>query len=198
MKEPSYKKFLDINEDLQFQKFEWIFQTLGRILMVGFLVAALFGAFGTGLAPILRAGAIYFFLLFLFRITGKRSLGQVTMFDFVLLLIISETTQEIFKGEDYYSVMNAYIAIVTLFFLDILLSKLKNKSKTLDKILDDVPVVVFANGHCFQERMKKEDIEASDIMAAARSSHGLERMDQIKYAVLELDGTISIIPKEKN
>lgn len=130
------------------------------------------------------------------RLTGKRSLGQVTMFDFILLLIISETTQEALMGEDY-SITNAYIAIVSLFSIDILLSKVKRKSETLDKVLDAVPLVILENGKCFKERMIKEDIEESDILSAARSSRGLERLDQIKYAVLELDGTISIIPKEE-
>lgn len=144
---------------------------------------------------VVRAAAIYFFLLLIFRITGKRSLGQVTMFDFVLLLIISETTQEALMGDDF-SVTNCFIAIVALFGIDMILTHVKNMSPAVEKILEDAPLVIVDNGRPLAERMKREDVDESEVLSAARSLRGLERMDQIKYAVLEKDGTISIIPKE--
>jgi len=139
---------------------------------------------------------VYSFLLIILRTTGKRSLGQVTMFDFVLLLIISETTQEALMGDDF-SVTNCFIAIATLFFLDILLNRLKSVSKTAEKILEDIPLVIVQDGVPLLDRMKKEDIDESEILSAARELQGLERMEQIKYAVLEKSGTITIIPKQK-
>lgn len=143
---------------------------------------------------ILRAGAVYFFILFTLRITGKRSLGEVTTFDFILILIISETTQEALMGDDF-SVINSFIAIAALFSIDILLNKVKQKSKTCEKVFEDVPLIILENGKPFPERMKEEDVDEEDILSAAREMRGLERMDQIKYAILERDGTISIIPK---
>jgi uncharacterized membrane protein YcaP (DUF421 family) len=143
---------------------------------------------------VLRAAAVYFFILLILRITGKRSLGEVTTFDFVLLLIISETTQEALMGDDF-SVTNCFIGVVTLFSIDILMNKLKNASKLFEKISEDMPLIIVENGKPFVERMKKEDIEESDVLNSARESQGLERMDQIKYAVLERNGTISIIPQ---
>ena len=82
---------------------------------------------------VLRAAAIYIGLMIIMRFAGKRSLAQITTFDFVLLLIISEATQQAMLGQDF-SVTNALLVIVTLVMLDIGLSLLKRRSKTIDKL----------------------------------------------------------------
>ncbi|MEW6737113.1 MAG: YetF domain-containing protein [Acidobacteriota bacterium] len=144
---------------------------------------------------VLRVVTIYVFLLIIFRISGKRALGQLTTFDLVLLLIISETTQNALVGTDY-SVTNAIILITTFVGIDIGLSLWKHRSPRLEKLLDGVPLIIVENGRLLKERMDKERIDESDILTAARELHGLERLDQIKYAVLERNGDISIIPKQ--
>jgi uncharacterized membrane protein YcaP (DUF421 family) len=143
---------------------------------------------------LLRGISVYFFLLLVFRITGQRSLGQVTTFDFVLLLIIAETTQQALLGDDF-SVTNAFLLIATLVTVDIGLSLLKRRSRTLDRLLEGVPLVVVEDGKPLEDRMARAGIDAEDVMAAARERQGLERMEQIRYAVLERNGGISIIPK---
>ncbi len=75
---------------------------------------------------VLRAGAIYLVLLLIFRITGKRSLAQITTFDFVLLLVIGEATQQALLGNDF-SITNAVIVIVTLLGLDLGLSLVQSR-----------------------------------------------------------------------
>lgn len=142
---------------------------------------------------VLRASAIFAFLLLLFRLTGKRSLAQITTFDFVLLLIIGEATQQALLGDDF-SVMNAWIVIATLMGLDLLLSHLKHSFPRLDPVVDSVPLVVVADGKLIEERAGHERVDLEDVLAAAREKHGLERLEQIKYAVLERSGGISIIP----
>jgi uncharacterized membrane protein YcaP (DUF421 family) len=144
---------------------------------------------------IVRSLAVYAVLLLIFRIAGKRSLAQITTFDFVLLLIIGEAVQEALLGRDY-SLTNALIIVVTLIGVDIGLSLLKQRSKRVEQVVDGVPVVILADGKPIQERMDKERVDEADILVAARTAHGLERLDQIKYAVLEQSGGISIIPKE--
>jgi uncharacterized membrane protein YcaP (DUF421 family) len=146
---------------------------------------------------VLRAVAIYVVLLVIFRISGKRSLAQITTFDFVLLLIIGEATQQALLGEDF-SLTNAFVVIVTLIGLDIGLSLLKGRSRTLERVVDDLPLVIVEDGRPLQERMDKARIDQSDVLTAARELQGLERMDQIKYAVLERSGGISIIPRSSN
>ncbi|MDP9472075.1 MAG: DUF421 domain-containing protein [Chloroflexota bacterium] len=143
---------------------------------------------------VFRAVAIYAFLLVLFRLAGKRSLAQITTFDFVLLLVIGEATQQALLGNDF-SLINACVVVLTLLGLDVGLSLLKQRSTVLDKLVDDVAIVIVDDGRPLKDRMDKARIDESDILAAARELQGLERIDQIKYAVLERSGGISVIPK---
>lgn len=142
---------------------------------------------------VLRAGAMYLVLLVVFRIVGKRTLAQITPFDMVLLLIIAESTQQALVGPDY-SIVNAVLVIVTLVVIDIGLSRWRHHSRRVEKILDDMPVILVERGRPLQARLDRERVDASDILEAARLQQGLERMSQIKYAVLETNGEISIIP----
>ena len=144
---------------------------------------------------IIRATTIYFFLLIVFRIAGKRSFAQMTSFDFVLVLIIAETTQQGLVGNDF-SVTNALLLIVALVGIDIGMSLLKARSPLVEKVIDGVPLVIVENGVPLEQVMQKERVDNEDILTAAREHQGLERMDQIKYAILERSGGISIIPKD--
>lgn len=146
---------------------------------------------------VLRASAIYFFLLLIFRLSGKRSIAQITTFDFVLLLIISEATQQALLGQDF-SLTNAFLVIVTLVGINIGLSLLKQRSPRIEKILEDEPLIIVDEGRPLLDRMKKVRVDEEDVLIAARILQGLERMDQIKYAVLERNGGISIIPKQES
>jgi len=143
---------------------------------------------------IIRAAAIYAFLFVVFRVSGKRSLSDITTFDFVLLLIIAETTQQALIGDDF-SIMTAVVLISTLFLIEIGLTILKQRSPRLDNFLEGEPVVLVENGRPLQERMDLERVDLDDILEAARRWRGLERVDQIKFAVLERDGNITVIPR---
>jgi uncharacterized membrane protein YcaP (DUF421 family) len=143
---------------------------------------------------VIRPALVYLFLLLLLRLTGKRTLAQITSFDFVLLLIISEATQQALIGEDN-SMINAAIVVSTLIGLNILMSLLKQRSKWFDRLLDDIPLVIVADGKPLKDRMDKARVDEDDVLDAARESCGLERMEQIRHAILERDGQISIIPR---
>ena len=143
---------------------------------------------------VLRAAIIYIALMIIMRLAGKRSLAQITTFDFVLLLIIGEATQQALLGQDY-SITNAILVVITLVTLDIGLSWVKRHSRMLDKILDDVPLIIVEDGVALKDRMDKARVDEEDVLSAARHLQGLERLDQIRYAVLERSGGISIVPK---
>jgi uncharacterized membrane protein YcaP (DUF421 family) len=143
---------------------------------------------------VLRATAVYVFLVIVFRIAGRRTLMEMTTFDFILLLILSEATQNAMIGNDY-SVTNGFLVILTLVGLDIALSSFKHRNPIVQKWLDGVPMILVENGRPLKHLMDKARVDEDDIMASARKSQGVERMDQIKYAVLESSGGISIIPK---
>lgn len=143
---------------------------------------------------VLRAAALYAFLLVLFRITGRRALSEITTFDFVLLLVIGEATQQALLGDDF-SVINAFVVIATLVLIDILLSLFKERSPGVGRFLDGVPLIVVEYGRPLTERLRKARITEEDILEAARQSQGLERLEQIRFAVLEKNGQISVIPE---
>ena len=143
---------------------------------------------------VLRAAIIYIFLLVVFRVAGERTLASLTTFDFVLLLIIAEATQQGLIGDDF-SVTKALLVIATLVSLDIGLSLLKERWQGLHKALEGVPLVIVEDGRVLEDRMRRARVDIDDVLQAARERQGLENMDQIKYAVLERTGEISIIPK---
>src|SRR5688572_3062108 len=101
---------------------------------------------------VLRALTIYLILLVIFRLSGKRGLSEVTTFDFILLLIISEATQNALLGNDY-SVTNAFIVIVTLVTIDVVLSMVTSRSTKVEKLLSDVPTIVVDDGRVLDDRM---------------------------------------------
>src|SRR6476620_1666335 len=143
--------------------------------------------------PVFRGIAIYLFLLLIFRIMGKRSLSETTTFEFILLLIISEVTQQALVGKDF-SLTGSAILIGTLMSMDLVLSKLKDNFNFFGKVTEGMPLIIVDHGNPLTKRMQKSRVDEADILEAARMNFGLERMDQIKYAVLEKDGSISIIP----
>jgi uncharacterized membrane protein YcaP (DUF421 family) len=148
------------------------------------------------MSSVLRAIVVYVVLFLIFRVAGRRTLSQITTFDFVLLLIVSEATQNAMIGDDY-SITNAMLVITTLVGLDVALSLWKRRFPSLDKFLDGVPLIIVEDGKALKDRMAKARVDESDVLTAARELQGLERMEQIKYAVLERSGGISIIPKSQ-
>ena len=145
---------------------------------------------------VLRAAAIYVALLIIFRISGRRTLSEITTFDLILLLIVGEATQQALLGQDY-SFTNAALVIVTLIFLDIVISYVKTRSDRAQKVLEGVPTIIVENGRSLHERMRMARVSEDDVMEAARRLRGIERLDQIRYAVLEVNGGITVIPHER-
>jgi uncharacterized membrane protein YcaP (DUF421 family) len=142
---------------------------------------------------VIRGLIVYFLLLVVFRLSGTRTLAQTTSFDLVLLLIISETTQQAMVNGDH-SLTNAFLLILTLVGASIVLSHLKPRFPALEQWLDGTPFLIVENGRLHRDRMRRARVDESDVMEAARSLQGLERLDQIKHAVLERNGSITIVP----
>lgn len=145
---------------------------------------------------VLRAIAIYLILLIVIKIAGRRTLMQMTSFDLILLLIISEATQQALLGEDF-SVTGAMLTIITLVVVDILFGYLKKKIPGAENLIDGAPVILVAHGAANQTKLQKVSVSCDDIMLAARQNHGILEMKEIKYAILERNGQISIIPENE-
>ena len=146
------------------------------------------------MSPVLRVALVYLFLMLLFRLAGRRTLADVSPFDFVLLLIISELVQQAIVADDP-SLTNAAILCATLVALDIGLSLMKQRSPRFEHMLEGRAVLLVEHGEPLPDALSKMRIDERDILAAARLSQGLERMDQIRFAVLEKSGGISIVPE---
>lgn len=144
---------------------------------------------------VLRAAITFVFLLLVFRIAGKRSLAEITTFDAVLVLIISEAIQEALIDGDH-SMTNAMLLVITLVGLDVAMQWLGLRSKRVDKLLNGTPVVLLEDGHLHRDRLRDMRVSEDDILEAARTAFGIERMEQIKHAVLERSGGIAVIPRE--
>ncbi|MDU6821054.1 DUF421 domain-containing protein [Leclercia adecarboxylata] len=144
---------------------------------------------------ILRAVAIYLILLVVFKIAGRRALLQMTSFDLILLLIISEATQQALLGDDF-SVTGAMLTIITLVVIDMLFGLAKKYISGTESMFDGSPVILVVHGELQQEKLKKVDVSCDDILVSARQNHGIYQLEKIKYAILERNGHISIIPEE--
>ncbi|WP_087878279.1 DUF421 domain-containing protein, partial [Enterobacter sp. TUM13743] len=106
---------------------------------------------------VFRALAIYLFLVIVFKVAGRRALLQMTSFDLILLLIISEATQQALLGEDF-SVTGAMITITTLVVVDIIFGLIKKYSSSVENVLDGTPVILVENGIPIADKLKKVDV----------------------------------------
>lgn len=143
---------------------------------------------------ILRGAATYLFIWAIFRLSGKRTLAQITTFDAVLLLIISETTQAALMDQDN-SFTNSVLLILTILGLDVVFSCLKQRFPAIEKVMDGMPVIIMDEHGMNHEAMKRERVDEQDILHAARDRQGLGTLAEIRYAILEQTGEITIIPK---
>lgn len=144
---------------------------------------------------VIRGLAIYFTLLVIIRLSGRRTLAQMTPFDLVIVLVISETTQQAMLGDDF-SITNAVILILTLFTTDIGLSYVKRWWPKTAHVIDGVPTVLVVDGRYDERALRGCRLDKEDVMEAARSQEGIERVSEIKFAILEVSGNISIIKKQ--
>ncbi|MGQ0538398.1 MAG: DUF421 domain-containing protein [Gemmatimonadaceae bacterium] len=145
---------------------------------------------------IVRCALIYVFLLLVFRIAGKRALADITTFDIVLLLIISEATQQALTVDDA-SLTTAMLLIGTFITMEIALTFLALRWRGLDRWLNSLPVAIVQDGRVLDARMRRLRINLDEVRAAARTLHGIADLEQVEHAVLETNGDISIIPRGK-
>lgn len=144
--------------------------------------------------PVIRGLLVYGFLLVVFRIAGKRTLSEATSFDLVLALIISETVQQAMVDSDH-SMTTGMILVLTLVATDIGLSLVKQRLPAVETVLEGKAVLLVNNGQLLEANMQHERIDSDDILEAAREQRGIEDFEQIKYAVAERGGHITIVPK---
>jgi uncharacterized membrane protein YcaP (DUF421 family) len=144
---------------------------------------------------VLRGVIIYLFLLVLLRVTGKRQIGQMSPFDLVLLLVLSNAVQNSMNGGDN-SVIGGMISAVTLVGLNWLVAVLTFRSKRLEGLIEGQPELLIHNGKLFQKALDRASLTQHELMAALRQA-GCTAVDEVHVAMLEDDGNISVIPRSK-
>lgn len=148
------------------------------------------------MAAIFRALFGYWFLVFMVRVVGRRPGKQLTPFEFVLIFFIGGVTLTPMVGDDR-SITNAFCTIMGIALGHYSIALLRQHWPVFGRIVDGTPLLMHEKGKAHFDTMAKMGIQDDDIMAMARDQ-GLKRLDEIDYAVLERNGEISIVAKEKN
>jgi uncharacterized membrane protein YcaP (DUF421 family) len=142
--------------------------------------------------------AIAYVVVFLFlRLSGRRTVAEMNGFDVVVLLIIGDTAHHAIAGHDH-SLTAALLIVTTLLLIDVLFSLIETRSPRARKWLDGTPTLLVERGKPLADAMRKARVTEEEVLAAARERQGLVAMDQIQYAVLETNGVISVIPKQRD
>jgi uncharacterized membrane protein YcaP (DUF421 family) len=174
-------------------KWEYRVQRLGFVCFIAITLAAVFGLLGNRARVVASTASVYLLLLLIFRIAGRRTLAETSSFDLVLLLIIGETTQQAMVGQDD-SVLTAAIAILSLVSIDMTIHYLKQTFPVFDRLLEGYPILLVNQGKVQRLALRANGLDEEDLQEAARLSHGLAEVKEVRQATLERDGKISIVP----
>jgi len=146
------------------------------------------------LEKIVRPILVYFFLIFGFRLAGKRELAQLNAFDLVVLLTISNTVQNAIIGNDN-SVLGGLIGAATLLLVNYIVVRFVYFHESLDRMIEGSPDTLIENGRIREDRLKKELITRSELEEAAHKQ-GFASLELIDCAILEPGGSISFMAKQ--
>jgi uncharacterized membrane protein YcaP (DUF421 family) len=143
---------------------------------------------------VIRGVVVYIFLLALLRLTGKRQVGQLAPFDLVLLLVLSNAVQNSMNAGDN-SLVGGLISATTLVGLNFLVGLVTYRSKRLEAIIEGRPQVLVHSGKLFEDVMRKAKLTHHELNAALRQA-GCSYVEEVKCAILENNGSISVIARE--
>jgi uncharacterized membrane protein YcaP (DUF421 family) len=147
------------------------------------------------LEAVLHGVAIYAVLILLFRLAGRRSLEDASMSDLLLLIVLGEGIQEALQGREGYSLAVMAVLVVVLLGLIRLSDFLGTRARRDGARERRGPIVLVEDGEPLPEQMVCARVTEQDILNEARRAQGLERMEQIKYAVLDKTGDIAVVPR---
>jgi uncharacterized membrane protein YcaP (DUF421 family) len=140
---------------------------------------------------VLRAALIYAGLLIALRLFGKREVGQFTLYDLVFILLVANALQPAITGPDT-SLTGGFVLIVVLVGMNYIVGKLDNMPR-FHRLFTASPAVIVKDGKCLLDVMKREGVDRDEVEMSMRE-HGVLDMKDVQLAVLEPDGTISIVP----
>ena len=142
---------------------------------------------------VLRATVVFFFILVLVRVMGRRELSKMEPFDLIVLIVIGDLVQQGVTQQDY-SVTGAVLAVGTIAVLAVFMSWLSFRFARVRPVLDGRPVVLVEKGSPIADNLRRERITLDELSAQARLS-GIASLEKVQWAVLETGGQISFIPR---
>lgn len=145
------------------------------------------------LSMIIKCIIVYFVIILALRLMGKREVGELSIFDMVIYLVMSELLALTISEDE--SIFQSLIPIITLVLLQIFLAYFSLKNKTFRDIFDGKSEILIHNGYVFQNRMRKNRYNIDDLMSQLRSSN-ISSFDEIAFAILENNGTLTILKKD--
>ncbi|HZN46171.1 MAG TPA: YetF domain-containing protein [Ramlibacter sp.] len=140
-----------------------------------------------------RAGVVYLVLLAMVRLTGKRTVGQFTPFDLIVVLLLSEAVSGSIAGQDE-SLTGGLIAAATLLLLNVLIAFASSRSQRIDTLVEGNPVLVGRDGVIYEDVLRRERVTRSDVDKALREADC--ELRDMRMAILEADGVINIMKKQ--
>ena len=143
---------------------------------------------------VLRAVAVYVVVLVMVRLSGKRTVGQFTPFDLLVVVLLGTAVQNSLIGEDT-SLLGGLILAATLLGLNGGVGKLSSRSRRFDEVVEGKPVILVRHGHLFRDELARQSLSEHDF-AIARRSAGYATLGEIGLAVLESSGEISFIRRK--
>ena|SRR3982751_3893705 len=145
------------------------------------------------LSSVLRAAFGYCFLILMVRVVGRRPGTQMTPFDFVFVFFVGGLTLTPMVGNDR-SISNALIIITSIAVTHFVITWTKQRYPVIGRIIDGTPLVLYENGRWVDETLRRNLIPRDDVLGAVRG-HGLRRIEDVEYAVLERNGEITIFER---
>lgn len=148
---------------------------------------------GTPLLEIIvRTVLVYLVILIGLRLAGKREIGQMTVFDLVVLLLIANAVQNAMVGPDN-SLTGGLLAAVVLLIMNAVIAKIRLRSPSLRRLVEGSPTLLVLHGEMLEKNMQREGMD-QDTLEAALREHGVPDISEVDMAVLEIDGSISVVP----
>ena len=143
---------------------------------------------------VLRASVVYFVMLALIRLSGKRTVGQFTPFDLMVLVLLGDAVQGSMLGGDQ-SLQGGLILAATLLGWNRLMGLATSRSEVVAKLVEGTADVLARNGEVYEDALKAADLTLDDLQEAMRD-HSVAALSEIRLAVLEKDGTITVLPRK--
>ena len=147
------------------------------------------------LEKIVRCLVVYAFLLLVFRLLGKRQLGQMTAFDLIVLLVISELVQNAMTGDDH-SLAGGLIGATTLVLINAFVAWLTCRHKRVERLIEHTPTVLVRHGRVLWKHVRREHMSPAEFRSALRQ-HGVMSLRDVRFVLLEEDGELSVIRKRR-